>query len=273
MNAFSNNRGKGSSATYWRRRFIALVAGLAIFGVLAWSVSGALAKPKIINPAANVVSGKHHPAGGSGAAAGATATSTPAPSPAVSPAPAPDPAPGTAAASPTAAGTAGHPVRKHPKSHSTVPVAGASGAPGTSASGNPAAGGGRVTRKCSAGHIVLSLFASQPSYRAHADPQFTVDVVSTGREACTFNVGATHLSLMIRTAAGRVWNSADCAAGRKSLPTDLVPGVPTAMPISWNRKTSSPGCKVAASKVPAGFYAATASSGSITSNKEIFRIR
>jgi hypothetical protein len=130
-----------------------------------------------------------------------------------------------------------------------------------------------VGRKCSAGHIVLSLFASQASYPAHADPQFTVDVVSTGRQACTFNVGATHLSLLIRTAAGRVWNSADCAAGRKSLPTDLVPGVPTVMPISWNRATSSPGCKVAASRVPAGFYAATASSGTITSNKQIFRIR
>jgi hypothetical protein len=120
---------------------------------------------------------------------------------------------------------------------------------------------------------VLSLFAGQASYPAHADPQFTVDVVSTGRETCTFNVGATYLSLMIRTVAGRVWNSADCAAGRRSLPTDLVPGVPTAMPIAWNRKTSSPGCKVAASRVPAGVYAATASSGSITNNKEIFRSR
>jgi hypothetical protein len=130
-----------------------------------------------------------------------------------------------------------------------------------------------VGRKCSAGHIVLSLFASRASYPARADPQFTVDVVSTGRQACTFNVGATHLSLLIRTAAGRVWNSADCAAGRKSLPTDLLPGVPTVMPISWNRTTSSPGCKVAASRVPAGVYAATASSGIITSDKQIFRIR
>jgi hypothetical protein len=130
-----------------------------------------------------------------------------------------------------------------------------------------------VTRKCSASHIVLTLFVSRASYAAHADPQFTVDVVSTGRQACTFNVGAAHLTLLIRTAAGRVWNSGDCAAGRKSLPTDLVPGVPTALPITWNRTTSSPGCKVGASKVPAGYYAATASSGSITSSKEIFRIR
>jgi hypothetical protein len=265
----SNKRGKGSSATYWRRRFIALVAGLAIFGVLAWSVSGALGKPKIISPAANVVSGKHHPAGGSGAAAGATATSTPAPSPAASPDPAPDPVPSTTPASPPAGGTAGNPVTKQPKKHPASPVGTAPGAPGNSAGGP----GHTVTRKCSASHVVLTVVASRASYAAHADPQFTVDVVATGRQTCMFNVGDTHLTLLIRTAAGRVWNSADCAAGRKSLPTDLVPGVPTALPISWNRTTSSPGCKVAASKVPAGVYAATASNGSITSNKEIFRIR
>jgi hypothetical protein len=260
-NTISNNRGKGSSATYWRRRFIALVAGLAIFGVLAWSVSGALAKPKIISPAANVSSGKHHPAGGSGPVAGATASTTPAPSAAASPAPAPDPAPSPAASS-TAAGTAG----KQPKSQPTAPV--------TTAPGDPAGGAGHVVfRKCPAAHVVLTVNASQTSYPAHADPQFIVDVVSTGPQACTFNVGAAHLSLLIRTAAGRVWNSADCPAGRKSLPTDLVRGVPTAMPISWNRETSSPGCKVATSKVPAGVYAATASSGNLTSNKAIFRIR
>jgi hypothetical protein len=120
---------------------------------------------------------------------------------------------------------------------------------------------------------VLSLFASQISYPAHDWPQFEVDVVSTSGKPCTFNVGATHLTLAIKTGSTAVWNSADCAGGRKSLVTDLVKGVPTVLPISWQRKTSSPGCKLAASAVPAGIYAATASSGPLTSNTEIFRLR
>src|SRR6266702_3633157 len=71
----------------------------------------------------------------------------------------------------------------------------------------------------------------------------------------------------------RVRSSADCIQGRKSLFTDLVKGVPTMLSISWNRRASSPGCKLGSSAVPAGMYSARASSGKLTSNKEIFRIR
>jgi hypothetical protein len=124
---------------------------------------------------------------------------------------------------------------------------------------------------------VLSLFASQVSYSPHDWPQFEVDVVSTSGKPCTFNVGATHLTLAIKAGGAAVWNSADCAGGRKSLVTDLVKGIPTVLPVSWHRRTSSPGCKLASSAVPAGIYAATATatatSGQLTSNTEIFRLR
>lgn len=120
---------------------------------------------------------------------------------------------------------------------------------------------------------MISLFASQVSYSAHDLPQFEVDVVSTSGKQCTFNVGATHLTLAIKAGSAAVWNSADCVQGRKSLVTDLIKGVPTVLTISWHRKTSSPGCKLATSPVPAGMYAATASSGKLTSNTEIFRLR
>lgn len=120
---------------------------------------------------------------------------------------------------------------------------------------------------------MLSLFASQVSYSPHDWPQFEVDVVSTSGKPCTFNVGATHLTLAVKAGSTAVWNSAACAQGRKSLVTDLAKGVPTVLPISWHRRTSSPGCKLASSPVPAGMYAATASSGKLASNTEIFRLR
>jgi hypothetical protein len=126
---------------------------------------------------------------------------------------------------------------------------------------------------CARSEVVISLFASQVSYAAPAWPEFDVDVVSTAGRPCTFNVGAARLALVIDAGSVRVWSSADCVQGRKSLVTDLVKGVPTVLPISWDRRTSSPGCKLASSEVPAGMYAATASSGQLTSNTEIFRLR
>ncbi len=93
------------------------------------------------------------------------------------------------------------------------------------------------------------------------------------RKTCAFNVGAASLALVIKAGSVRVWSSADCLQGRKSLLTDLVKGVPTMLSFGWDRRTSSPGCKLASSAVPAGIYSATAVSGKIISNREIFRIR
>jgi len=120
---------------------------------------------------------------------------------------------------------------------------------------------------------VISLFASQVSYPVHGRPVFDLDVVSTHSKTCTFNVGAAYLALVIKHGNTRVWSSADCPQGRKSLFTDLARGVPTMLSISWNRRTSSPGCKRASAAVPAGTYSATAVSGELASNKQAFRIR
>jgi hypothetical protein len=122
-------------------------------------------------------------------------------------------------------------------------------------------------------HIVLSLVVGKPTYPARVNPQFTINVVSTAKQTCIFDVGAAHLALVIRTVAGRVWSSADCVQGRKSLMSDLAPGVPTAIPVTWNRTASRPGCQADPGRAGSGVYAATAESGSLTSKEAIFRIR
>ena len=259
--------GDSQSATYWRRRFIALVGGLAIFALMAWSVSGALGGVKV-SPAANVVRKAGHGKAGGGAGPGAAAPGTarhsstsPRPGPSASaaghaastgPAPAGSRRPGKAHARP--------PGKAHARPH---------GEPHARPHGPPHGG----TRACAGGKVVISLFASQVSYAAQARPEFQVDVVSTAARPCVFNVGTAHLAVVIKAGSVRIWSSADCARGRKSLPTALVKGVPTVLPISWDRMTSSPGCKLASSAVPAGIYAATASNGQLGSNMEIFRLR
>ncbi|HMH94931.1 MAG TPA: hypothetical protein VK586_28080 [Streptosporangiaceae bacterium] len=119
---------------------------------------------------------------------------------------------------------------------------------------------------------MLSLLASQAAYAGPRLPQFSIDVVGTGQPTCTFNVGARHVALVIRSGSVRVWSSADCPRGSGSLVLDLQRGVPTTLSITWNRQNSSPGCMGPSSAMPAGTYSATVTDGGLASNSVTFRL-
>jgi hypothetical protein len=148
-------------------------------------------------------------------------------------------------------------------------LAGAS--PGQASAGS----GGRSARPgaCHHGDVVLSLFTAKQSYGTGQLPQFTVDVVGTGRPTCVFNVGASHIAVVVTAGSVRVWSSADCVQGAGDLDTNLRRGVPTVLPISWNRQASSPGCRGGGSQLPAGTYTATVHDGWLSSNPVTFRMR
>lgn len=135
----------------------------------------------------------------------------------------------------------------------------------------PAAAGSGM-RPCSHGDVVLSLLASQSGYAGRQLPQFSIDVVGTGGPTCTFDVGARHVALVIRSGSVRVWSSADCPRGSGSLILDLQRGVPTTLSITWNRQTSSPGCSGPSSAMPAGTYTGTVTDGGLDSNPVTFRL-
>jgi hypothetical protein len=260
------------AATYWRRRFFALVVGLAIFAVLAWSVSGAIGGPKAIRPAANEITGHQHHHAGKGPLSGRPRPATAAHQ-STGPSPQPSGSAGNSPGGHHQRAASPHQARKARRS----PRQARTGQKQPAGATRPARHGGGSAygrpRACARRSVVISLFASQVSYPAHARPVFDLDVVSTEGRTCTFNVGARYLALVIKAGKNRVWSSADCLQGRKSLFTDLVKGVPTALSISWDRRTSAPGCKLGSSPVPTGIYVATAVSGTLTSNKEIFRLR
>jgi hypothetical protein len=163
------------------------------------------------------------------------------------------------------------------------PGGGIQGGAGSSAgSANPreagaTAGQGGVRSRtrlpsCYRGDVVLSLFSSQSAYSSGELPQFSVDVVTTARQTCTFNVGADHIALVIQTGSTQVWSSTDCVQGAGNLVSDLQRGVPTVVPISWNLEKSSPGCPAAASRMPAGTYTAVVIDGALQSNSVTFRV-
>ena len=241
MNTFRNHpeQPQPPPITYWRRRFVTLVAGLAVLAMIAWAFSGVLAVGGgAAASAGHGLPGRQaRPAGGEGNGR-APGSGVPHTSPSATPAPALSTPPGIPA----------------PPS----PTPGAKQPPASAA--------------CMPGEVVLSLFSSQGSYGRGQLPEFDVDVVSTAAGTCAFNVGPRFLTLVITAGGKRVWSSADCVAGPGSLLTDLPRGVPTVVPLSWDRETSAPGCRVTSRQVTAGSFAAAASDGGLVSNPLTFTL-
>ena len=227
----------GQINVYWRRRVIALAAGLGMLALVTWTVNGALAGgPRQATDLSQTTS--QHP----GRPSTPPATSSPAASPA-----------GTASATPSP----------------TVTPTPSSSATGHAAAKRHPAGGGRktaagVSGACPHAGLVLSLFSARYSYPAHARAAFDVDVVSTASGRCSADLGASHLHVVIRSAGKQIWDSADCA-GLAPRATTLARGVPATVPITWNRKASAPGCRVAHRAARPGTYTATAYIGNLSS--------
>jgi hypothetical protein len=245
----SRNRSRSVEPdVYWRRRLFALVAGLAVFGLLAWAVGGA---------------------GGSRPTAATTSLDRRPPQVKVTPVIA-SPAPSATAASPSPSPTA---TPRHQARHARKGAAGQRAARRGKAHAARAAAVIRGSG-CPAADVVLTMTASGNSYGARARPGFSVDVVSTDSRTCTFNTGSGHLILVIESGGVRVWGSADCAGKRgASVTTKLKRGVPVQLRFSWGRLLSAPGCRGARTPARPGTYTATASEGRLRSRPLTFVLR
>src|SRR3984885_10247031 len=223
----------GQINVYWRRRVIALAAGLGMLALVTWTVNGALAGGP--RPPPDLPQTTSQPPGRPSTP---PATSSPAASPA-----------GTASATPSP----------------TVTPTPSSSATGHAAAKRHPAGGGRktaagVSGACPHAGLVLSLFSARYSYPAHARAAFDVDVVSTASGRCSADLGASHLHVVIRSAGKQIWDSADCA-GLAPRATTLARGGPATVPITWNREAAAPGGRVAPRAARPGTYTATADIG------------
>jgi hypothetical protein len=224
---------------YWRRRVIALVAGLGMLALVTWTVNGALGGGSTQRTTNLSQTTGHHsapPAPGSGSATPSTVPSSTVPS-------------------------------------STEPTPSRTGKPTPTAS-SPAKHHAAPAGACSGANLVLSLASARYSYPAHARPQFDVSVVSTARGRCTAALGAAHLHIRIRAGGkARVWDSADCARSAGPRVTTLARGVPVVVRFTWNRTTSAPGCRPPHRTVRPGTYTATAYSGNRSSQAMIFVLK
>ena len=117
---------------------------------------------------------------------------------------------------------------------------------------------------CAPGGVTLRLSSPQYWYQVGKMPRFTVHAVSSEGQPCRFNMGTKFVSVVIASDR-RIWSSADCVSGSGSDMIVLTRGVPAVLSVSWDRKTSSPGCGDTSHAVAPGEYQVTAVAGPLRS--------
>ena len=113
--------------------------------------------------------------------------------------------------------------------------------------------------------MTLSLTSSQGWYQQGSTPRFTVRATSSQQRPCRFNMGTKFVAVVVTDSDQLIWSSADCATGATSHETVLTSSAPAVLRISWNRRTSSPGCANAGLVVRPGEYQAAAEAGRLHS--------
>ncbi len=87
-----------------------------------------------------------------------------------------------------------------------------------------------------------------------------------GSRPCRFNMGAKFVAVTAAGAGGPIWSSADCPSGSGSHVVVLTAGRPGVLQVSWDRRTSSAGCRAIRRPVRPGEYKVTAVSGRLRSS-------
>ena len=259
-NAYSDDEDADQPDSYWRRRVITLVAGLALLGVLAWAFSGGGSKPTSTAPKASQTTNILPAAAYSGA---------PAPSPtATSSGLAAKAIPGLPTASPTASATASSRSAASKKTRTS-----GRGTSGTSAAPAVTSGSDREPNgDCSPSAVVLSLFTSKSEYHGGQDPEFSLYAVSTGAQSCAFEMSPGKLDVVVTSAGRVIWESSDCAKGDASRTAELSRGVPVQESVSWNRSITLPGCITLASSARPGTYQVQARTATVSSPVRTFKL-
>ncbi len=215
-----------SQATYWRRRVVVLAVGIGLLTSIGWAANGVLA--------ARSTADQGQPSGGTTVASSVAAHISRDTAPATSP-----------------------PARSSPSARPDS-------RPSPQQSATPSHGSGSA-RACAPGEVTLRLSSPQYWYQMGTTPRFTVHAISQEARPCRFNMGTAVVSVVISAAGQRVWSSADCARSGVSDMVVLSSGTPAALHLSWDRKTSSPGCGGVTHPVRPGEYQATAVAGNTRS--------
>ncbi|GAY08739.1 hypothetical protein [Pseudonocardia sp. N23] len=87
-------------------------------------------------------------------------------------------------------------------------------------------------------------------------PVVGVVVTNTSGQPCVRDLDGSRLEIVVWSGDGvnRLWSSNDCMNPSKPDLRTLVPGQPVSFSVTWQGRTSTPGCATARTVVPAGAY-------------------
>jgi hypothetical protein len=102
--------------------------------------------------------------------------------------------------------------------------------------------------------VALTVSSPQYFYQLGKTPSFTLHAVSQASRPCRFNMSAKFVSLVIASGDRRIWSSADCASGAAANLVTISSAQPATLRLSWDRRTSSPGCSGTGQLVRPGEY-------------------
>ena len=123
-----------------------------------------------------------------------------------------------------------------------------------SASGIPTAGASVAAAPCDPKKIAVTPLVDASSFDAGQLPNFQIGITNTSKEACTFNVGTSQMSMTVTSGNETYWSSLDCQAESSDTQAVLLPGkMEVSAPFAWSREYSSPDtCEGEREAVPAG---------------------
>ncbi|GLZ76952.1 hypothetical protein Afil01_17590 [Actinorhabdospora filicis] len=99
-----------------------------------------------------------------------------------------------------------------------------------------------------------------------------VTVTNTSAVACAREVGSKAQEVQVKAGEERLWSSDDCAGAGDPGKRTLQPGEVVTSRVTWNGKTSTPGCRSGSRTVPAGKYEVTARCGTLWGKPAAFTI-
>jgi cytoskeletal protein RodZ len=133
-------------------------------------------------------------------------------------------------------------------SSTSAPKATTSSTPGPSTATSGAAA------PCDPRKIAVTPMVDANSFESGQLPNFQIGITNTAKEACTFNVGTSQMSMTVTSGNETYWKSSDCQAESSDTEALLLPGkMEVSAPFQWSREYSSPDtCEGGRESVPTG---------------------
>lgn len=142
---------------------------------------------------------------------------------------------------------------------SIAPVPTGSASPSTS---------GMVDGQCADADMKVAVVASEATYPAGVNPQFTMTITNEGALTCQRDVGSGANEIVVSSGGVEVWSSDDCNLGSEAELVELKPTDPATVTVEWTRSTGCDGPPVAA-----GAYEVVGRNDKVRSTKAEFALQ